>query len=182
MNKQELLSLITNNVRKKHPWKISQDKYVAFFGELPYEFTNERIVYDNLLEKSKQFKLCHLVLSEVKVEIRLSLDQCITWEIARYEEAGCMKLIQKYIVKNGMWELIDDMGLANKEEKESKIMNPRALEIGDTVKLKSGGPLMTVNTTNYNDKPGMVYCGWFNDGNEMKGYPFHQDTLNLQEK
>lgn len=87
-NKEELLSNIANNVRKKHPWKIAQDKYVAFFGELPREYLNERLAYDNLLEKLKSFKLCHLVLSEVKVEIHLTLDQCIAWEIARWEEAG----------------------------------------------------------------------------------------------
>lgn len=87
MNKTDLLSSITENVRKKHPWKISQEKYLAFFGELPYEFLQERQAYDNLLEKVKQHKLCHLVLSEVKIEIRLNLDQLVTWELARWDEA-----------------------------------------------------------------------------------------------
>lgn len=87
MNKQETLLAITKNVQKKHPWKISQERYQEFFGELPRAFLDERLAYDNLLEKTKQFKLCHLVLSEVKVEIHLNLDQCIAWEIARWEEA-----------------------------------------------------------------------------------------------
>ena len=87
MNKQELLCGIVDNVRKKHPWKISQEKYFKFFGELPQEFLDERLAYDNVMEKNKQYKLLHLVLSEVKVEIRLTLNQCIVWEIARWEDA-----------------------------------------------------------------------------------------------
>jgi|SRR5271165_1995875 len=82
MNKQELLRAITNNVRQKHPWRISQDKYRAVFGELPREFLEERISYDNLVEKSKHFKLCQLTLSEVKIEIKLTLDECIIWELS----------------------------------------------------------------------------------------------------
>lgn len=88
MNKQALLDAITDNVHKKHPWKISQEKYLSFFGELPPDFLKERLAYDNLLEKSKQHKLCYLVLSEVKIEIKLNLDQCIEWELARWEEAS----------------------------------------------------------------------------------------------
>jgi hypothetical protein len=99
MNKQELLHAIADNVRKKHPWKISQEKYVAFFGELPREYLNERLAYDNLLEKSKQFKLLHLVLSEVKVEIRLNLDQCIAWEMARWEDAAAHNILPNDIKK-----------------------------------------------------------------------------------
>lgn len=99
MNKQELLLAITNNVRKKNPWKVSQDKYLAFFGELPQEYLNERLAYDNLLEKTKQFKLCHLILSETKVEIRLTLDQCIAWEIARWEDAVAHNILPNDIKK-----------------------------------------------------------------------------------
>ena len=103
MNKQALLQNIVDNVRKKHPWKISQEKYVAFFGELPREYLNERLAYDNLLEKCKQFKLCHLVLSEVKVEIKLNLDQCIAWKIGRWEEA-----VAHNIVPNDIKKLLKD--------------------------------------------------------------------------
>lgn len=103
MNKQELLNAITSNVRKKHPWKISQNKYMEFFGELPREYLEERLAYDNLLEKSKQFKSCHLILTETKVEIRLSLEQCILWEIARWEDAKAHNILPndiKKILKN----------------------------------------------------------------------------------
>jgi hypothetical protein len=99
MNKQELLQSITNNVRKKHPWKISQEKYLFFFGELPRAYLEERLAYDNLLEKVKYFKLCHLVLSEVKIEIQLSLDQCIVWEIFRREEAKSHNILPNDIKK-----------------------------------------------------------------------------------
>jgi hypothetical protein len=89
MNKQALLHGIADSVRKKHPWKISQEKYVNLFGELPREFLEERQAYDVLIEKSQQFKLCHLVLSSVKVEIKLTLDECIAWELSldKWEEA-----------------------------------------------------------------------------------------------
>lgn len=99
MNKQELLKNITDNVRKKHPHKISQERYVKFFGELPREYLNERLAYDNLLEKSKSYKLLHLVLSEVKVEVRLNLDQCIEWEIGRWEEARAHNILPNDIKK-----------------------------------------------------------------------------------
>lgn len=99
MNKQDLLNSIADNVRKKHPWKISQEKYKNFFGELPREYLDERLVYDNLLNKSKQFKLCHLVLSEVKIEIKLSLDQCIAWEISRWEDAVMHNILPSDIKK-----------------------------------------------------------------------------------
>ena len=88
MNKAELLKAIADNVSKKHPHKISQDRYCKFFGELPQEYLNERLAYDNLLEKAKSFKSLHLVLSETKLEVRLSIDQCIVWEIGRWEDAA----------------------------------------------------------------------------------------------
>jgi hypothetical protein len=101
MNKQALLRSIADNVRKKHPWKISQDKYIKLFGELPREFLNERLAYDNLLEKQKQFKLCQLVLSEVKIEIKLTLDECIIWEfnLDKYEEAKLHNIFPNDIKK-----------------------------------------------------------------------------------
>lgn len=99
MNKQQLLQTIADNVRKKHPWKISQDRYITLFGELPREYLNERLAYDNLLEKSKNYKLLHLVLSEVKVEVRLNLDQCIAWEISRWEEAAAHNIVPNDIKK-----------------------------------------------------------------------------------
>ena len=97
--KQELLQTIANNVRKKHPWKISQERYLDVFGELPRAYIEERAAYDSLLERSKGYKLLHLVLSEVKVEIRLNLDQCIAWEISRWEEAKAHNILPNDIKK-----------------------------------------------------------------------------------
>lgn len=99
ITKAELLLNITKNVKLKHPWKISQEKYKNFFGELPREFLDERLAYDNLLEKSKKFKLCHLILSETKIEIHLNLDQCIEWEIGRWEEASAQNILPNDIKK-----------------------------------------------------------------------------------
>lgn len=99
MNKQELLLDIANNVRRKHPWRVSQEKYIKVFGELPKEFLAERLVYDNLLEKVKHNKMCFLVLSEVKVEIKLSLDECIIWELSRSDEAKAHNILPNDIKK-----------------------------------------------------------------------------------
>ena len=82
MNKLQLLQSIADAVHKKHPWRISQEKYILLFGDLPKDFLDERLAYDNLIEKSKQFKLCQLILSEVKVEIKLTLDELIAWELS----------------------------------------------------------------------------------------------------
>ena len=82
MNKQQLLLEITKSVQSKHPWRIDQDKYKELFGELPKDFLLERLAYDNLLEKSKQFKICNLVLTQVKVEVKLTLDELIAWELS----------------------------------------------------------------------------------------------------
>jgi hypothetical protein len=101
MNKQQLLQSITDAVRKKHPWRISQEKYLNLFKELPREFLEERLAYDNLLEKQKQFKLCQLVLSEVKIEIKLSLDECIIWELNldKWNEAKLHNIVPNDIKK-----------------------------------------------------------------------------------
>ncbi len=101
MNKNELLRGIVASVRRKHPWRISQEKYAALFGELPREFLDERLAYDNLVEKSKAFKLCQLVLSEVKVEICLTLDELIRWELSldKWEEARAHNILPNDIKK-----------------------------------------------------------------------------------
>lgn len=105
MNKQILLQSIADTVRKKHPWKISQERYLAIFRELPREFLEERQVYDNLLEKCKNFKLCQLFLSQVKVEIKLTLDECIIHELSldKWDEARAHNILPgdiKKILKN----------------------------------------------------------------------------------
>jgi len=100
MNRAELLSAIVDNVRKKHPHAISQDKYVKFFGELPREYINERLFFDNLLERAKNFKILRIpFLSETKLEVRLTLDQCIEWEIGRWEDATWHNILPNDIKK-----------------------------------------------------------------------------------
>jgi hypothetical protein len=86
MNRSELVTAIAKAVRSKHPWKIGQDKFSAFFGDLPKEFLEERQAYDILVEKAKGFKHCGLILSEVKIEVKLTLDQLIAWEIYLHAE------------------------------------------------------------------------------------------------
>jgi uncharacterized protein YodC (DUF2158 family) len=63
-------------------------------------------------------------------------------------------------------------------EKQPKV------KIGDVVKLKSGGPKMTVNnydvvTGAYNEKEGIM-CVWF-EGNTPTRQIFHVDTLEVVE-
>lgn len=101
MNKQELLKGITESVRKKHPWRINQEKYLALFKEYPKEFLEERLAYDNLVTKAKQFKLCNLVLSEVRVEIKLTLDELIQWELSldKWEDARAHNILPNDIKK-----------------------------------------------------------------------------------
>lgn len=100
-----LLQSIADTVSKKHPWRISQERYLAIFKELPREFLEERQAYDNLLEKHKQFKLCQLSLSQVKVEIKLTLDECIEHELSldKWDEARAHNILSgdiKKILKN----------------------------------------------------------------------------------
>lgn len=105
MNKQDLLTSITKSVVSKHPWQISQEKYLLLFKELPKEFLAERLAYDNLIQKSSQFKLCQLTLSEVKIDIKLSLDECIIWELNldKWQEAKLHNIVPgdiKKLLKN----------------------------------------------------------------------------------
>ena len=88
MNKQMLLQTIAENVKKKHPWRISQDKYLTFFKEYPKEFLEERLFYDNLIEKAKQFKVCIIPFESIKIDIKLNLDELIRWELGldKYQE------------------------------------------------------------------------------------------------
>lgn len=109
MNKDLLLKGIADAVRSKYPWRISQDKYLALFKEFPREFLEERQHYDNLFEKAKHFKLCNLVLSQVKVEVKLTLDELIVWELNldKWEEARAHNILPNDIKKilkdqNGM--------------------------------------------------------------------------------
>lgn len=100
--KQELLSRIANSVRRKHPWKIQQERYLNLFHEYPKEFLEERAFYDNLVAKSKSFKKCSLRLEEsVKPEIQLTLDELITWELSldKWEDAQALNILPGDIKK-----------------------------------------------------------------------------------
>jgi hypothetical protein len=99
MNKKELLFAI--EVKNKHPWAISQEKYTSLFGDLPLEYIEEKLLYDNLLIKSKQFKKCQLILTQVKIEIVLTLDECIRWELNldKWEEARSHNILPGDIKK-----------------------------------------------------------------------------------
>ncbi len=46
--------------------------------------------------------------------------------------------------------------------------------IGDTVQLKSGGPLMTVAYYNHD---GQCVCNWFNNKDEVITAVFHDEML-----
>jgi uncharacterized protein YodC (DUF2158 family) len=52
--------------------------------------------------------------------------------------------------------------------------SPKLLEAGDKVRLKSGGPIMTVQVA----PDHMAYCVWF-VGDKTHHGTFAQDTLNL---
>lgn len=101
MNKQELLKAIAESVQRKHPWRISQEKYLALFGEFPKEFLTERLAYDNLVIKAQQFKLCIIPFDNIKIDIRLTLDELIRWELNldRWEDAQRHNILPNDIKK-----------------------------------------------------------------------------------
>ena len=47
-------------------------------------------------------------------------------------------------------------------------------EVGDVVRLKSGGPLMTVQQATYADN---IVCTWFDENNKRLSEGFHPRTL-----
>ncbi|STX29971.1 Uncharacterized small protein [Legionella beliardensis] len=51
------------------------------------------------------------------------------------------------------------------------------LKVGDVVKLKSGGPRMTIS---YLGKEEQIECIWFDGNNKSKGY-FHKDSVKLDD-
>jgi uncharacterized protein YodC (DUF2158 family) len=50
--------------------------------------------------------------------------------------------------------------------------------IGDVVRLKSGGPKMTIDTVNYAGHSGLVRCVWFSE-NEVRYDNFSKESLEL---
>ena len=52
---------------------------------------------------------------------------------------------------------------------------PNTFKIGDIVRLKSGGPKMSV--ANIHDAPDRVFCEWFGTDGTPMTRPFHADTL-----
>lgn len=108
MNKEVALRTIAKSVKNKHPWSVSQDKYLNLFKEFPKEYLAERLHYDNLLEKAKHFKLLHLIVSEVKVEINLTLDELIVWELSLDRWAEAVRMHD--IVPGDIKKLLKEMG------------------------------------------------------------------------
>jgi len=51
------------------------------------------------------------------------------------------------------------------------------INVGDVVKLKSGGPFMTVSIVN----PTEVYCKWFDTENHLNEDSFPKDSLDSYE-
>lgn len=50
------------------------------------------------------------------------------------------------------------------------------LNIGDTVQLKSGGPIMTVEGENHE---GGIVCQWFDNNGELRAGGFPEQSLNI---
>lgn len=57
-------------------------------------------------------------------------------------------------------------------------MKTNSFNSGDEVRLKSGGPKMTVVVTSSN----LVYCQWFNENNDLEQGTFAEHVLDLVKK
>ncbi|MEL6238688.1 MAG: DUF2158 domain-containing protein [Pseudomonadota bacterium] len=53
-------------------------------------------------------------------------------------------------------------------------MTTSNFQVGDVVRLKSGGPLMTVQQATYADN---IVCTWFGENNKRMTEGFHPRTL-----
>ena len=53
-------------------------------------------------------------------------------------------------------------------------MTGSKFQVGDVVRLKSGGPLMTVQQATYADN---IMCTWFDENNKRLSEGFHPRTL-----
>ena len=52
-------------------------------------------------------------------------------------------------------------------------------KIGDLVRLKSGGPIMTINTHSF--ETSLRQCVWFGEDDQIHSHDFHPDALNSEE-
>ena len=52
-------------------------------------------------------------------------------------------------------------------------------KVGDTVRLKSGGPIMTVIRAGDVEGEARVWCAWFADDNERKQTGFPPEAIEL---
>ena len=57
-------------------------------------------------------------------------------------------------------------------------MSDLEFNVGDVVRLKSGGPLMTVQQAKYADN---IVCTWFGENNTRLTEGFHPRTLKFDE-
>lgn len=55
-------------------------------------------------------------------------------------------------------------------------MSDNPFQVGDVVRLKSGGPLMTVQQATYADN---IMCTWFGESNKRMSEGFHPRTLKM---
>lgn len=65
-------------------------------------------------------------------------------------------------------------------------MSIAKFQAGDIVKLKSGGPRMTVHQYKLNPMTGqpiptVIICHWFDENNEINEAQFHPDELEKQD-
>jgi uncharacterized protein YodC (DUF2158 family) len=49
--------------------------------------------------------------------------------------------------------------------------------VGDTVRLKSGGPTMTVEAVDHHEGVNMVHCVWFDDKKQLQRQTFLMDVV-----
>jgi uncharacterized protein YodC (DUF2158 family) len=66
--------------------------------------------------------------------------------------------------------------LQKKTQKRQDLANEGIFKVGDIVRLKSGGPSMTVD--GYNDYDGDVVCKWF-AGDKLQYGTFNPDAVEL---
>lgn len=88
-----------------------------------------------------------------------------------------MVLLRKSIPQNHNLKTAAELCVSLSINQGNKMLNQAKLAIGSIVKLKSGGPEMTVQVLPQNS--GMFYhCQWF-AGRKLESGNFHADSLDL---